>query len=130
VRQHSLPPYALGHNENLTVAYILECKEMFCRLNNRKYLCLTPFVNSNLFVEQHCLLANYCMYETICHILREQANGVEVSYHAASVKLMQVHLWRGISASQACTLLTWWVGSHPCLVLCRFGDMSGYQCTQ
>ncbi len=90
-RQHGLPPYELGHNRNLTVAY-------------RNYLHLTPFVNSNLFVE-HCLLANYCMYKTICHILREQANGVEVSYHAASVKLMQVHLWRGISAQHVLYLL-------------------------
>jgi hypothetical protein len=45
------------------------------------------------------------MYETICHILREQANGVEVSYHAASVKLMQVHLWREISAQHVLYLL-------------------------
>ena len=103
-RQHGLPPYELGHNGNLTVAYILECKEMFGRLNNGKYPHLTPFVNSNLFVE-HCLLANYCVYETICHILREQANGVEVSYHAASVKLMQVHLWRGISTQHVLYLL-------------------------
>jgi hypothetical protein len=103
-RQHGLPPYELGHNGNLTVAYILECKEMFGRLNNGKYPHLTPFVNSNLFLE-HCLLPNYCMYKTICHILREQAHGVEVSYHAASVKLMQVHLWRGISAQHVLYLL-------------------------
>jgi hypothetical protein len=69
-RQHGLPPYELGHNRNLTAAYILECQEMFGRLNNGKYPRLTPFVNSNLLVE-HCLLANYCVYETICHILRE-----------------------------------------------------------
>jgi hypothetical protein len=30
---------------------------------------------------------------------------VEVSYHAASVKLMQVHLWRGISAQHVHYLL-------------------------
>jgi hypothetical protein len=40
------------------------------------------------------------MYKMICHILREQADGVEVSYHTALVKLMEVHLWRGISAQQ------------------------------
>jgi hypothetical protein len=87
-RQHGLPPYELGHNGNLTVAYILECKEMFGRLNNRNYPHLTPFVNSNLFVD-HCLQANYCVYETICHILGGQADGVEVSYHAVSVKLIR-----------------------------------------
>jgi hypothetical protein len=90
-RQHGLPPYKLGHNGNQTVAYILECKDMFSWLNNRKYPCLTPFVNLNLFVE-HCLQANYSMYKTICHILREQANGVEATSHAASLKLIWVHL--------------------------------------
>jgi hypothetical protein len=65
-RQQGIPPFKLGHNGNLTVAYILECKEI-----NGKYPRLTPFVNSNLSME-HCLQANYCMYETICHILREQ----------------------------------------------------------
>jgi hypothetical protein len=59
-RQHSPPPYELGHNGNVIVAYILECKEIISGLNNRKYPCLTPFVNSNLFVE-HCLQANYGM---------------------------------------------------------------------
>jgi hypothetical protein len=77
---------------------------MFSRLNNGKYPCLTPYVNSNLSVE-HCLQANYQVEETICHILREQANGVEVSYHVASVKPMEVHLWRGISAQHALYLL-------------------------
>jgi hypothetical protein len=61
-RQHGLPPYKFGHNGNLAVVYILECKEMFGRMNNGKYPHLTPFVNSNLFME-HCLQANYCMYE-------------------------------------------------------------------
>jgi hypothetical protein len=77
---------------------------MFSGLNNGKYPCLTPFVNSNLFVK-HCLQANYGMYKTLCHILSEQANGVEVTYHAASLKLMQVHLWRGISAQHVLYLL-------------------------
>jgi hypothetical protein len=104
-RQHSPPPYELGHNGNLIVAYILECKEMFSGLNNGKYPCLTPFVNSHLFVE-HCLQANYGVYETICHTLRKQANGVEVTYqHAPSVKLMQVPLWRGISTHHVLCLL-------------------------
>jgi hypothetical protein len=77
---------------------------MFSGLKNGKYPCLTPFVNSNLFME-HCLQANYGMYKMICHILREQANGVEVSYHATSVKLMQVHLWREISTQHVLYLL-------------------------
>jgi hypothetical protein len=103
-RQHGLPPYELWHNGNLTVAYILECKDMFSGLNNGKYPRLTPFVNLNLFIE-HCLQANYSVYEMICHILREQADGVEATNHAASLKLTQVHLWRGISIQHVLYLL-------------------------
>jgi hypothetical protein len=69
---------------------------------------LTAFVSSNLSVE-HCLQANYCMYKMICHILREQANGVEVSYHATSVKLMEVHLVGEFLPSMYFTFLVgWW----------------------
>jgi hypothetical protein len=45
------------------------------------------------------------MYETVCHILRKQADGVDVTYHTASVKLMQVYLWSGISAQHVLYLL-------------------------
>jgi hypothetical protein len=60
---------------------------------------MTPFVNSNLTVE-HCLHANNVVYNTICDILRKEDdhNDDEVTYHAASIQLMQAYLWKGISA--------------------------------
>jgi hypothetical protein len=103
--QHGLPPDELGHNGNLTVAYIMDCKEMFRGLNNGRFPHLSPFINSNLLV-RHCLQANYAVYETICHILGEELDGVEVTYHAASEKLQQqVYLWKGISAQHVLYLL-------------------------
>jgi hypothetical protein len=67
-RQKGLPPVDWGHNGNLTVAYVMECPQMFGGLNMGKYQQITPFVNSNLTVE-HCLHANNVVYNTICDIL-------------------------------------------------------------
>jgi hypothetical protein len=65
---------------------------------------MTPFVNSNLTVE-HCLHANNVVYKTICDILRKEdvENDDEVTYHAASIQLMEAYLWKGISVGRSDT---------------------------
>jgi hypothetical protein len=67
---------------------------------------MTPFVNSNLTVE-HCLHANTVVYNTICDILRKEEvdDDDEVTYHAASIQLVQAYLWKGISAQHVLYLL-------------------------
>jgi hypothetical protein len=67
---------------------------------------MTPFVNSNLTVE-HCLHANTVVYNTICDILqKEEVNDDdEVTYHDASIQLMQAYLWKGILAQHVLYLL-------------------------
>jgi hypothetical protein len=67
-RWSGLPPEDWGHNCNLTVAYVMECLQMFGGLNMGKFQQMTPFVNSNLTVE-HCLHTNNVVYKTICDIL-------------------------------------------------------------
>jgi hypothetical protein len=67
-RWKGLPPVDWGHNGNPTVAYVMECLQMFGGRNMGKYQQMTPFINSNLTVE-HCLLANNVVYNTICDIL-------------------------------------------------------------
>jgi hypothetical protein len=54
---------------------------------------MTPFINANVTVE-HCLHANTVVYNTICDILRKEEveDGDEVTYHAASIQLMQAYL--------------------------------------
>jgi hypothetical protein len=56
-RWNGLAPDDWGHNDNLTVAYVMECLQMFGSLNMGKYQWMTPFINSNLTVK-HCLHAN------------------------------------------------------------------------
>jgi hypothetical protein len=56
-RWNGLAPDDWGHNGNLTVAYVMECLQMFGSLNMGKYQWMTPFINSNLTVK-HCLHAN------------------------------------------------------------------------
>jgi hypothetical protein len=67
---------------------------------------MTPFINSNLTVK-HCLHTNTVEYYTICDILqkKEVDNDDEVTYHAASIQLMQAYLWKGISAQHVLYLL-------------------------
>jgi hypothetical protein len=86
-RWKGLPPVDWGHNGNLTVAYVIECLQMFGGLNMRKYHRMTPFVNSNLTVKQ-CLHANTVVYNTICDILQKEEvdDNDEVMYHAASIQ--------------------------------------------
>jgi hypothetical protein len=79
---------------------------MFGGLNMGKYQRMTPFINSNLTVEQ-CLHANNVVYKTICDILQKEDvdDDDEVTYHAASIQLMQAYLWKGISAQHVLYLL-------------------------
>jgi hypothetical protein len=70
-RWNGLPPDDWGHNSNLTVAYVMECLQMFGSLNMGKYQRMTPFVNSNLTVE-HCLHANNVVFKAICDILQKE----------------------------------------------------------
>jgi hypothetical protein len=70
-RWSGLPPDDWGQNGNLTVAYVMECLQMFGGLNMGKFQWMTPFVNSNLTVE-HCLQANNVVYKTICDILQKE----------------------------------------------------------
>jgi hypothetical protein len=67
-RWSGLPPDDRGHNGNLTVAYVMECLQMFGGLNMGKFQRMTPFINSNLTVK-HCLHANNVVYKTICDTL-------------------------------------------------------------
>jgi hypothetical protein len=105
-RQNGLPPDDWGHNGNLTVAYVIECLQMFGSLNMGKYQQMTPFINSNLTVE-HYLHANNVVYKTICDMLQKEANDHEgeVMYHAASIQLMEAYLWKGILAQHVLYLL-------------------------
>jgi hypothetical protein len=82
---------------------------------------MTPFINSNLTVE-HCLHANNVVYNTICDKLRKEEvdNDNEVTYHAASIQLMQT----------ARTVLARWVVGRPCQVLCQLRDMRWNRCIQ
>jgi hypothetical protein len=115
-RQKGLPPVDWGHNGNLTVAYVMECLQMFGGLNMGKYQQMTPFVNSNLTVK-HCLHANNV--KTICDILQNEDvdNDDEVTYYAVSIQLMQAYLWKGISAQHVVYLLGG-LSVAPCQVLC------------
>jgi hypothetical protein len=67
---------------------------------------MTPFVNSNLTVE-HCLHTNTVVYNTICDILQKEEVDDDdvVTYHAASIQLMQAYLWKGILAQHVLYLL-------------------------
>jgi hypothetical protein len=60
---------------------------------------MAPFVNSNLTVE-HCLHTNNVVYKTICDILQKEDvdHNDEVTYHAASIQLMEAYLRKGIAA--------------------------------
>ena len=63
-RWNGLPPDDWGHNGNLTVAYVMECLQMFGGLNMGKFQQMTPFVNSNLtvrtlFARQQCCVQDY-----------------------------------------------------------------------
>ena len=71
-----------------------------------KFQQMTPFVNSNLTVE-HCLHANNVVHKTICDILQKEDvdDDDEVTYHAASIQLMEAYLWKGILAQHILYLL-------------------------
>jgi hypothetical protein len=105
-RWNGLPPDDWGHNGNLTVAYVMECLQMFGGLNMEKFQQMTPFINSNLTV-QHCLHTNNVVYKTICDILQKEDvdHDDEVMYHAASIQLMEAYLWKGIWAQHVLYLL-------------------------
>jgi hypothetical protein len=96
----------LGHNGNLTAAYVMECIQMFGGLNMGKYQWMTHFVNSNLTVK-HCLHANNLVYKTICDMLWKEDVGHEdeVMCHAVSIQLMEAYLWKGILAQHILYLL-------------------------
>jgi hypothetical protein len=117
-RWSGLPPDDWGHNGNLTVAYIMECLQMFGSLNMGKFQQMTPFINSNLTVK-HCLHANNVVYKTICDILRKEDvdHDDEVTYHAASIQLMEAYLWKGILAQHVLYLLGGCLSSLPGFVL-------------
>jgi hypothetical protein len=108
----------------------MECLQMFGGLNMGKYQWMTPFINSHLTVE-HCLHTNTVVYSTICDILwkKEVDDDDEVTYHAASIQLMQAYLWKGISAQHVLYLLGG-LSIVPAKVLCRLRDMHWNQCTQ
>jgi hypothetical protein len=105
-RRSGLPPDDWGHNGNLTVAYVMECLQMFGGLNMGKFQQMTPFINYNLTVE-HCLQTKKDVYKTICDILQNEDvdNNGEVTYHAASIKLIVAYLWKGILAQHILYLL-------------------------
>jgi hypothetical protein len=105
-RWNGLPPDDWGHNGNLTVAYVMECLQMFGGLNMEKFQQMTPFINSNLTV-QHCLHTNTVVYKTVCDILQKEDvdHDDEVMYHAASIQLMEAYLWKGILAQHVLYLL-------------------------
>ena len=75
-------------------------------------------VNSNLTVE-HCLHANTVVYNIICDILQKEEvdDDNEVTYHAASIQLMQAYLWKGILAQHVLYLLGG-LSVVPAQVLC------------
>jgi hypothetical protein len=67
---------------------------------------MTPFINSNLTVK-HCLHANNVVYKTICDTLWKEDvdDDDEVTYHAASIQLVEAYLWKDILAQHVLYLL-------------------------
>ena len=79
------------------MAYIMECHKMFGGLNNEWYQCVSPFVNWS-FTYENCLEANAIVFNAIVDILMAKKDGTQqVMFHMATLKLMKVHLWGGIS---------------------------------